>query len=148
MIEENNNNNDCSINEEILLVVEMVATFEIDGYWFLHKHQYLYVSSEMRECEPRFVIDKPFCFHHLVYIPELDKEIAIPEHIGILTKELKTLQQQDTLFHLEQLYSDQIKERWEAYKALLPIGETDETRGNVVHRFGWYKEYLKKKLEG
>lgn len=133
-------------SDEATEVVEMINDFLIDGYNFKHKHQYLYVRSEVKKCEERFVENFVYCNHNIVYIPEQEKEIAIPEHIGIVTTELRSEIAQDTLLYLEQKYSDQIKNRGKAYDESLPLGEHSTSRGHVIHSMGWYKEYLKRQL--
>jgi len=125
-------------------VVEMVNTFNIDDYWFLHRHQYVYVRSEVRDLEERFIDTFTKAMHHIVYVEETDKFYAIPESIGILTDRIKSEIAQNTILYLEKKYSDNIKDYWKAYKENLPIGETDETFGRAVHAMGWYKEALKR----
>lgn len=129
--------------EEKVLVVEMTNTFNIGGEWLKHKHQYYYVRSELRECEERFIIGFKSCIHHIIFYK--DKEIAVPEHIGILTDVIKSELEQDTLMYFREKYSDGIKHRWEFYKKYLPIDPSDDHRENAQHAWENYREYVEQK---
>ena len=140
-------NNDCNICDNIeapILVVEMVGTLNFDGHWFLHRHQYPFVRSEMKEANPEYpnINNNPYYLYNIVYLEKEKVEVAIPAHIGILTDKLLTELEQDTLLYLREKYQDKVKNRLEEYKRSLPIGETDETFGHAIHKHGNIKEIL------
>lgn len=116
-------NNDCTNNPtgEKYYVVEMVNNFTISNYLLKKRHQYIYVRTEFRECEERFQVNYIGCDHHIIYIPEEDLEIPVPEHLGILTDEIKSEIAQDITRYLEQKYSDGINDRWKFYLEHFPI---------------------------
>jgi hypothetical protein len=126
---DNQNNIDECLNPEdgVYIVVEMVDTFNIDGFWFKRRHQYAYLRTEIKEVEDRFNVGFNACNHHVVIVDDTGKEYFIPEHIGVLTKELKSEIQQDIALWMEQYNRDQEKDKTRRNLRELPVWDTEET---------------------
>jgi len=141
---ETNNCNPCEETVFKPMVVEMVNTLNFGGHWFLHRHQYPYVRTEVLKADPEHpnINDSPFYDYNVVYLEKEKIEVAIPAHVGILTDKILTPLEQDTLMYLREKYQDKVKDRWTEYKRSLPIGETDETYGKATYRFPNIREEL------
>lgn len=139
------NNDDCVTPDESVkyIVIEIMATINIDGYWFKRNHQYPYLRSEKRTVLPEHNIGFNTCTHH---ITEIDgKEYAIPEHIGVATTVLKSEIQQDIMKWIEFYYRDNTKDKTRRYLRDLPVWDTEETYSAPFYSGELQKQIMLKK---